>query len=178
MENDEQYRSLREFSRVEAFLPVQITRVGEADRAAVRSHSSFESALTGHQEMPEPDDKVISECLRILNSKLDSIIQMLASQKKEYERLPLRQINISAGGMRTWVENGLALNDLVEVRMMLPTAPFMVFYIYGTVVKIEQSANKCRVSVEFTEIDDDIREQIVKYVFERQREILRKKRRQ
>jgi c-di-GMP-binding flagellar brake protein YcgR len=163
---------------VDAFLPVQITRVAESDRESVISHSSFESALTGHQEMPEPDDKVISECLRILNSKLDNIIQMLASQKKEYERLPLRQINISAGGLRTCVESRLALKDFVEVRMMLPTAPFMVFYVYGVVVKVEQTTANCRISVEFTEIDDDIREQIVKYVFERQREILRKKRRQ
>ena len=70
------------------------------------------------------------------------------------------------------------LDDLVEIRLMLPTAPFMIFYIYGNVVKCEARCQKYEVCIEFTEIDDDIREQIAKYVFHRQREILRKKRSQ
>lgn len=175
---DEQYRSLREFSRVDALLPMRIIRVDESERDTVRSRTSFESALTGHQEMPELEDKVLFECLRILSAKLDAIIQMLASQKKEYEYLPLQQVNISAGGLSTSAMEPVAEGDMVEVRMMLPTAPFFVFYVYGVVVGVEQAASNWRVSVEFTVIDEDIREQIVKFVFERQREILRKRRRQ
>ena len=85
-------------------------------------------------------------------------------------------VNISAGGLSTSSEEVFSTDDLVEIRLMLPTAPFMIFYVYGNVVKCDPVCQKHETCVEFTEIDDDIREQIAKYVFHRQREILRKKR--
>jgi len=60
---------------------------------------------------------------------------------------------------------------------MLPASPFVVYYLYGEVVKSEALGDLWQHSIEYTEIDEDIREQIAKFVFERQREIIRKKRR-
>ena len=179
MDSDEEkyYRSLREYSRVNAYLPVQVRPVKQEDRENVRSRQSLESAMTQQPEMPEVEDKALAECLQILNAKLDSIIRMLSLENKDHEGLGLEVVNISAGGISTFSRQPLDENDFVEIRLMLPTSPFMVFYIYGTVIKCAQECDKFRVTIEFTEIDEDIREQIAKYVFERQREILRKKRR-
>ncbi len=178
-ESDEEkyYRSLREYSRVDGFLPVQIRVVEEEMRFSIRSRTSVESALTEHPEMPEPEDRLVAECLRILNSKLDTIIRMLAFQTRDYMSLKIEQINISAGGLSTFVDEAVPLGAVVEIRLVLPNSPYMVFYIYGNVVKCEQASDRFAVSIGFTEIDEDIREQIAKFVFERQREILRKKRR-
>lgn len=179
MESDEEkyYRSLREYSRVNAYLPVQVRLVKEEERESVRSRMALESVLTQHPDLPEIDDRAIAESLQILNAKLDSIIRMLSLQNRDHEGLELEQVNISAGGVSTFSRQIFAENDFVEVRLMLPSSPFMVFYVYGTVIKCAQACDKYRVMVEFTEIDEDIREQLAKYVFERQREILRKKRR-
>lgn len=171
------YRSLREYSRVDGFLPVQIRVVEEEMRSSIRSRTSVESALTEHPEMPEPEDHVVAECLRVLNSKLDTIIRMLAFQTRDYMSLKIEEINISAGGLSTFVNEAIGPGALVEIRLVLPTSPYIIFYIYGNVVKCEQARDRFMVSIGFTEIDEDIREQIAKYVFERQREILRKKRR-
>ncbi|MHC1726890.1 MAG: PilZ domain-containing protein [Syntrophobacteraceae bacterium] len=176
-EDDRLYRSLREYSRVDAYLPVQIYRVAPEDRQNVRSHIAFESVLTEHPEMPELDDKVMAECLQILNAKLDTILRMLAFPDKKGRGLELEMVNISAGGVSTFTRDPFEPGEMVEIRLMLPSAPFNILYVYGNVVKCEICSEKPLVYIEYTLIDEDIREQIAKYVFERQREILRKKRR-
>lgn len=176
MDKDGVYRSLREYARVNAYLPLTIRPVGEEERQSLRSRVVIESALTEHPEMPELEDQTLSACLHILNSKLDSIIRMLAFPSNGPKDLDFSKVNISAGGLSTYSIQGHAVNDLVEIRLMLPTAPLMVNYIYGKVVKCEAVNGKYEIYVEYTEIDDDIREQIAKYVFQKQREILRKNR--
>lgn len=177
-QEEAKYRSLREYSRVDGHLPINISVVPEDREALAWSRTSLEAALTENQEMPEPNDRVLAECLRIVNTKLDTIIRMLAFQTKEYCSLQLEEVNISAGGLSVTTADMIECGSLVEIRLMLPTAPYIIFYIYGKIVRAEPEGERFRVWVYFTLIDEDIREHIVKYVFERQREILRKKRRQ
>jgi hypothetical protein len=172
------YRSLREYSRVEAFLPVRIRRVLGEELQAARSRVVIESALTEHPEMPQLEDEKLSACLQILNSKLDSIIRMLVLSTGGHTELDFAKVSISAGGLGLLFGEAYEVDDFVEIRLVLPTSPFMIFYIYGNVVKCEPVCQKYELGVEFIEIDDDIREHIAKYVFHRQREILRKKRSQ
>jgi hypothetical protein len=176
VQEEAKYRSLREYSRADGYLPVQINLVPEDQQALARSRTSLEAALTENQELPELNDRVIAECLRVLNSKLDTIIRMLAFQSQEYSSLRLEPVNISAGGISATTADPIECGDMVEIRLMLPTAPYVIFYVYGNVVRSEPEGERLRIWVYFTLIDEDIREQIVKYVFERQREILRKRR--
>jgi c-di-GMP-binding flagellar brake protein YcgR len=176
-EEEEYYRALREYSRVDAFLLVQIRLVAKQELETLRSRTAQETIITEQQEMPEPEDKVVAECLHILNAKLDTIIKMLSYQRNECNTLCLRQVNISAGGLSVCTKESFPPGNIVEIRLMLPTAPHMVFYLYGEVVNCELVGDEWQSSIVYTEIDEDIREQIAKYVFEKQREILRKKRR-
>jgi hypothetical protein len=180
LESDEDmlYRSLREYSRVEAYLPVGIKRFSKEELGNARSRIVLESALTEHPEMPELEDEKLSACLQILNAKLDSIIRLLAFPSSGHKELEFELVNISAGGMALRSCEDFEVGDLVEIRLTVPTAPFMIFYIYGNVVRCDAACQKYEVCVEFSEIDDDIREQIAKFVFHRQREVLRKKRSQ
>jgi hypothetical protein len=47
------WRAAREYSRVEAFLPVRIRRVSQEERQTAISRIVIESALAEHPEMPE-----------------------------------------------------------------------------------------------------------------------------
>jgi len=176
LDEDISYRSMREYARVNAFLPVRIRPVLEEERQGLRSRIVIESAMTEHPEMPEIENEALSACLHILNSKLDSIIRLLAFPSNSNRELDSARVNISAGGLSISSSRLYALDDLVETRMILPTAPSMIFYIYGKVVKCDAAGEKFELCIEFTDIDDDIREEIEKYVFHKQREILRKKR--
>src|SRR5208337_1765509 len=121
-DDDKLYRSLREYSRVEAFLPVRIRPVLEEERQNILSRIVIESALTEHPEMPQLENEALSACLQILNSKLDSIIRLLAFPSNSNKELDFEMVNISAGGLSTSSTEVCAQGDLVEIRLMLPTA--------------------------------------------------------
>ncbi len=174
-EEDSPFLSMREYARVTGYLTVNIRAVPLEERQQLRSRIVVESALAEHPEMPEIEDQALSDCLKILNSKLDSIIKMLAFDSKSKE-MDLLKVNISGGGLRVLSTASYVRDDFVEIKLMLPTAVSMIFYIYGKVVSCEPVGESSELCVEFTDIDDDIREQIEKYVFHKQREILRKKR--
>ena len=55
-DEDKDYRSLREYSRVEAFLPVRIRPVLEEEQQHIVSRIVVESALTEHPELPQLED--------------------------------------------------------------------------------------------------------------------------
>lgn len=176
LDEDKLFLSLREYARVSAYLPVRVRPVPEEERQSVRSRIVVESALTEHPDLPQVEDEALSTCLQILNSKLDAIIRMIAFPSDSPKGLDFSKVNISAGGLGTSSNEEYAPDDPVEIKLMLPTAPSMIFYVYGRVIKCDASNQKHELSIQFTEIDDDIREQIAKYVFHKQREILRKKR--
>ena len=176
LDEDRFYRSMREYARVSAYLPVKVRPVPEEERQNLLSRVVVEFALTEHPQMPQVQDEALWACLEILNSKLDSIIRMLAFPSDSHRELGFSKVNISAGGLSTPSTEPYAPDDPVEIKLMLPTAPAMLFYIYGKVVNCDKANQKYELCIEFTEIDDDIREQIAKFVFHKQREILRKKR--
>ncbi|MGC8493316.1 MAG: PilZ domain-containing protein [Syntrophobacteraceae bacterium] len=175
LEEDKPFLSMREYARATGYLPVSIRAVSEEEREGLCSRIMVESVFPEHPELPEVEDRALATCLQILNSKLDSIIKMIAFHSNSKE-MGLSKVNISDGGLRIFSPAGYARDDFVEIRLMLPTAPSMTFYIYGKVVSSEPAGESCELCIEFTDIDDDIAEQIAKYVFHKQREILRKKR--
>ncbi|MFP5214212.1 MAG: PilZ domain-containing protein [Acidobacteriota bacterium] len=179
MAEDEKYRSMREYSRVDAYLPMELSRVSESDRERVRSRTSVECLLPEIQALPELDDHILSESLKIINSKLDTIIKLLTAQNSRIDALTYKNVNLSAGGLSMDLGERFRPGELVEVRIMFPSETYLIFYVYGEVLNCEErEPGTYHISVEFTEIDEDIRDRIAKYVFERQREVLRKKRRQ
>jgi len=176
-EEDKYFRTLREYSRVDAFLPLNIRLVENEELPTIRSRTALESAIPELSPMPEPEDEVLAECLHILNAKLDAILKILACQTSGCNTLCLRPVNISAGGLCVSTSEAFQSGDIVEIRLMLPSAPYVAYYLYGEIVNSDQVDDVWQNSIEYTEIDEDIREQIAKFVFEKQREILRKKRR-
>jgi hypothetical protein len=168
----------REFSRVDAFLPFHVRIVSPEERKTIRSRISREALGGNSQPLPELDDIVLAECLKILNSKLDAILSILNLRENEQECFQSRNANVSGSGMSFEATEPYATGTLLEIKLILPTLSDSVLYTYGEVVRVQKSFEASqRVSVRFTEIDEDIRDLIVKFVFEKQREQLRKQRR-
>lgn len=177
MQNDDRYMRMREFSRVDAHVPFAVRVVPPEERPNIRSKISGEAILAEFQALTDVEDKVLSDWLKMLNAKLDSIINMLTFQREGFGSLPFAQVNISGGGLGFNSREKYNQGDVLEMKMILPTMPPVALYIYGEVVKVEQQINGYAVAVKFIAMDEDIRDEIVKFVFRRQREILREKRR-
>ncbi len=175
---DEKHAGMREFSRVDAHIPIEVRLVPSEERQNIRSKISGETILAEFQTLTDLEDKLLSDWLKMLNAKLDSIINMLTFQREGFCSLPFSRVNISGGGLNFSSSERYKLGDVLEMKMMLPMIPPVALYIYGEVVKIEKQINNFNIAVKFIAMDEDIRDEIVKFIFRMQREMLREKRKQ
>ncbi len=174
---EERYLKLREFSRVDAQVPLEVRLVPPEERSTIRSKISGETVIPVMDRLPDIEDTVLADWLRVINAKLDAIINLLSLQREGFCALSYRTINISGGGMSfTWTDP-FAIGDIIEIKTMFPLLPPVAIHMYGEVVKSEPVAEGTLIGVKFVAMDEEIRDEIVKFVFKRQREILREKRR-
>ncbi len=174
---DDKYMNMREFSRVDANIPFEVRLVPPEERKNIRSKVSGDAVLAEFRSLPDLQDKLLADWMKMLNMKLDAIINMLIFQREGFGSLPFNHVNISGGGLSFASKNRYSQGDVLELRMMLPMMPPIALYIYGEVVKIDTQGSGFMIGIKFIEMDEEIRDEIVKFVFKRQREILREKRR-
>jgi len=170
------FQNRREYSRVNAYIPLEFRLVSPQERDKVRSRISGETVLSEFEPLPDTRDESLHESLKILHAKLDTIIRMMTSQHEGFYSLPFRLINISGSGMTFSSEKPFSEGDVLEIKMVFSKFRPVALYVYGEVVKVERQADEYNTAVRFILLDDLIRDEIIGFVFEREREILREKR--
>lgn len=175
--DEERYLRMREFSRVDAHLPFTVRLVPPEERATVRSRVSGEAALAETRALPDLPDKLLNDWIKLLNAKLDAVISILTFERDGFGCLPVAPLNISGAGIGFVTAEKYSLGDVLEVKMILPMMPPTALYVYGEVVNAEKRMDCWYIGTKFVAMDEEIRDAVVKFVFKRQREILREKRR-
>ncbi len=173
---DSSERNLREFSRVDAVIPLEVRLVAPEEHRNLHSFIAAEATLPDYPVPPEVEDIILAEWLKMLNSKLDSIIAALAERNKKVDVTSQKMVNISGGGLSFDSAEGYKIGDVLEMKLMLPIIPVYTLYVYGEVVTVRAQDNINHTAVKFITIDDEIRDHIVKFVFKTQRDMIRKKR--
>jgi hypothetical protein len=166
----------REYARVSAYLPLEVRLVPPEEREVHIPRISGVAVLSDFAKPPELDDKPLAKWLNILNAKLDSIISSLSVEREGFCSLTFQMLTISGSGMGFKSKEKYNKEDLLEIKILLYMYPHVALYLYGDVVKSEQEGDGFDTAIKFTEMSDDIRDEIVKFVFSRQREILSAKR--
>jgi hypothetical protein len=168
----------RQYFRVDDVFPVASKKVD--------SESAFRGAkmLLEHQydaELPDADlqDKTINPALWNMlvniNRKLGMIMEHLHLQSEGLVKIEPAKVNISASGMRFVVNERLEKDDVVEVKMLLPTHPPTAIVAYSNVVRVDATKDdKYDIALIFSHMNDDVREEIIRYTINRQREIIKK----
>ncbi|HEX8948992.1 MAG TPA: PilZ domain-containing protein [Dissulfurispiraceae bacterium] len=174
---EEKFVGMREFSRVDAHIPFGVRVIPKEEQKNLHSKISGDAMVTEFRELPDLQDKLLSDWMKMLNTKLDAIINMLVFQREGFSSLPFNHVNISGGGLSFWTKERFTQGDVLEVKMMLPMMPPVAMYVYGEVVKIDPQGPSSMIAIKFIAMDEQLRDEIVKFVFKRQREILREKRR-
>ncbi|MEN6373979.1 MAG: PilZ domain-containing protein [Smithella sp.] len=170
-----QKESQREYSRVDAYIPIAYKLIDPQHMKHIRSRVAGELILSKFKSLPDPDDQVIAEWLKTINSKLNSIIRMLTMHHEGFDQLPLRKVNISGGGISFSADMSFTPGDIIEFKLILTMQYPLSLFLYGEVIESKQDTEH-NASVQFIAIDDFIRDEIIRFVFEREREILREKR--
>ncbi|HWR68894.1 MAG TPA: PilZ domain-containing protein [Desulfomonilia bacterium] len=147
----------------------------------------IDSFLKGKYGYPGSDDAAIlkdvpmSQGLWEVNRKLDLLIHMfLADDFKDLMNTAPRDVNISASGIRFISDRPYEMGDLVEIRLILPMVPLLFIRLVGEAIRQKNvtstpQAIRYAVAVRFLRVDAEIREDIIRYLFRRQREVLRRR---
>ncbi len=175
-EETDNFLNYREYSRADAYLPIQVRKVPEEEREHVRCRFPGQSILPEFARPPEVEDKVLSDWLVMLNTKLEYIINTLQLNREGFSAMPFQQVNISGGGISFGYPEPVEAGGLLEIKTVLYMPHPISVYLYGEVIASKKRSNDYRTSVRFVFIDEPVRDEIVRFVFERQREMLRKKR--
>lgn len=168
--------SQRKYSRVDAYIPIEYKLIHPQQRQYIRSRVAGEIILAKFKSLPDPDDQIIAEWLKTINTKLNSIIRMLTMHHEGFDQLPLKKVNISGGGISFETEKPFSPGDIIELKLILTMQYPLSLFLYGEVVETSNPNPEYDTSVQFIAIDDFIRDEIIRFVFEKEREILREKR--
>jgi hypothetical protein len=167
----------REYSRVDAYIPLEYKLIDNQHKQYIRSRVAGEIILSEFKSLPEPDDQLVAEWLKTINTKLNSIIRMLTIHHEGFDQLPMRKVNISGGGISFSTDTPYSPGDILEFKLTLTMQYPLSLFLYGEVVEESKNTPEYDTSVQFIAIDDFIRDEVIRFVFEKEREILREKRR-
>ena len=93
-----------------------------------------------------------------------------------WEADTLKKVDISGAGIAFDSDDFYALGDIVALKILFKKDWGVPLLVYGEVVRIEPYLNYCRVALKFVALDERIRSIIMRFVFERERDIIAEKR--
>jgi c-di-GMP-binding flagellar brake protein YcgR len=168
----------REYTRVYAYIPMTYRLASKDEHPVVRSRISTNMAIPDYSMLPEVEEPFLNEWLRVINTKLDSVIRLLTIQSEGFHSLPFKAVHISASGINFTTNEPFQFGDILEMKVVLSSGQSagLYLYLYGEVIKTEKQTSGFVTILNFIKIDDKIRDEIVRFVFEKEREILRERR--
>ena len=172
-ESTEPVFNRREYSRVDAYIPLEFRRINNEEQEQIKSRISGEVMLANFNLLPPLVNHPQMECLDLLNKKLDTIIQMMALQSEGFHSLPFKFVSLSGSGMQFSSQQYFSLGDILEFKMILTLYQPVAIYVYGEVVRVGRQSSGYFVNVRFIEIADTIRDKIIHFIFEEERKMFR-----
>jgi len=167
----------RTFSRVDAYIPLAYRLVPAEEQPYIHTEIHDQIFMeNSRSSLPEITDQALYAGMCILNAKLDQILQLLSLRSKGFFSLPSKLVNISGAGLRLTTAEKFTEGGILEIKTLLSVQRNRAFCLYGRIISIEEQPDGYRTSLSFIQIDDAVRDEIAKFVFDREREILREKR--
>ncbi len=123
---------------------------------------------------PKSEDNVeLYELLFDINQKLNMLLRHM-TEKSGFNLPQARQVSISGGGMRFVCQDLFKAGDKLTLKAFLPTCAHVV-KLNCEAVRVDRIKDGYEVAVKYLDMDDGIREKIIKYIFAKQRKLLRQK---
>ena len=127
------------------------------------------------QAAPGSKDEQFYRCLQLINNKLDFLIDQVFL--KSAENPPRRDeiLEISGSGLKFFSKAEIEAGALLKMNLILPGAFQFQIDLIAEVLRIEPSGEGRVMAAKIVEIDDAARDAIIKIVFHKQRQEIRRK---
>lgn len=160
--NDEEYQNIREKQTVET---------GPSRRNVL--NASYPFPFSRRDDI----DSEIRDYLCLINSKIDYLIGLITMgpRRRTYNHTGIA-VEISGNGLKIATEKPLDIPKYIDISLELNFFPYFIDNVFGVVKRIECEAEKpgtYTLAVEFVDLDESIREELVQLTFEKQRQFLR-----
>ncbi|NPA40011.1 MAG: PilZ domain-containing protein [Thermodesulfobacteria bacterium] len=166
----------REAVRIDVVVPLQVRKIHKDELPHCTCHIVGDVPLFSYIPLKDTMDEALNNWLKLINAKLDYLINLLTREKEGFNALPYQKVNISEKGMRFPFPEPLKPGEYVEIKIVLDVYQPLGMYLYGRVVRCENAGDHYEVAVEFVNMPLEIREKIGFFILLKQREMIREKR--
>ena len=165
--------------RVEDVLLIALKKIEDDSCTKAMIYSGFYSGI-GLSVLEEdlPDETInpkLWKKLISIDAKLNLILEKLIQNSDGFNQAQNRQVSLSEEDVRILTPDVLATGDLVEIKILLPFNSPVWVIMYGMVSQFRiLISEENEVWIRLSEMSDDVKQIMGYYLFNRQREIIRK----
>ncbi|OIP33594.1 MAG: hypothetical protein AUK27_10150 [Deltaproteobacteria bacterium CG2_30_66_27] len=165
----------REYFRVDDVVPMIVRKVGEDESLTVSRLIPFFDAGVLDAESPDLDvNPKLWQMLVNIQSMLGMVLERLDLETAGFQRSGKKRVNMSATGMRFQAGERYEVGEKLEIKMLLPARPPFGVIVYGSVIRVDDlGGGENEIALQFYDISDNLRDEIIRYSLTRLREIIR-----
>lgn len=160
----------REYVRTNDVIPVYY-EVADEDGEVTRSPFDWELMFEEIEPRPE-DNPRLYELLFDINQKLNILINHI-SEKNGFNVPEAREVSISGGGLRFYSKEEFASGQRLVLKAFLPVYAHVIKIKCEVVRSLPTGDGGFSIAVKYVDMDESTRDKIIKYVFAKQRKLLR-----
>jgi hypothetical protein len=180
----------RSFFRIHDRLIVEFRQITPEDFAKLKKVIQYNSTqiidkitethFLADKELKGESEEIFAN-MRMMNKKLDTIIELLSkSLYGEIYTSVQTEINLSGAGVQFESHIVLKEGDYTELKIIVPIFPYPKITALCQVVRTESvqgssTADNFRIAMKFLVINEKDRDLLINYIFEKEREYLRQK---
>lgn len=159
----------REFVRTSDNIPVYYELLsGEAPEGA---QAEWELLFDDIDPKPEENPRLY-ELLFDINQKLNILLNHMSGQSG-FNIPEARDVNISGGGLRFFSAERFNPGDRLFLKTFLPTHAHIIKIKCEVVRSAPTGGDKFETAVKYVDMDETTRDKIIRYIFAKQRKLLR-----
>jgi len=164
----------REAVRIDVCLPFSVKKISPEELESKVSRVIGDIPLFSYIPLKDTIDESLNSWLRLINAKLDYLINLLTREKEGFNDLPIQKINLSEKGVRFFSKIPFKVEDFLEIKTVMDIYQPLGFYLYGKVVRCEKKKEDVyEVAAEFVNLPKDIKEKLSYFILQKEREIIR-----
>ena len=166
----------RQAERIDVTIPFSVRKISKEEAEHCTCHVVGDVPLFSYIPLKDTLDEALNNWLKLINAKLDYLINLFTREKEGFNALPYEKVNISETGIRFPYPEPMKPGEYVEIKTVLDVYQPLGFYLYGKVVRCEKKEDHYEIAVEYINMPLEIREKIGFFILIKQRELIREKR--
>ncbi len=165
----------REAVRIDVVVPLEVRIISEEELENSMARVVGDVPLFSYIPLKDTMDEALNNWLKLINAKLDYLINLLTREKEGFNKLSYQKVNLSEKGLRFSSETPFEIGKLVEIKIVLDLYQPLGFYLYGKILRCEKKEKNYEVALEFINLPTHIKEKIGFFILNKERELIREK---